>query len=129
MSEFNWVKARHDCCVGTAFEQLKAQVRDDVQTREDLRPKTEQHQHYAFKFSSLGSDSFAASMEGNKIHKAVTFRLESKTIVITKPDQTETKITVGLNNEGRCTIKIGGTEYENWQARKLVLDELFFGAA
>lgn len=126
-SEFNWVKARHDCCVGTVFEQLKAQVQDDVKTREELRPKTEQHQHYAFKFSANGI-SFVAFIGGNNIHKSVTFRLDSKMIVITKLGNTEIKATVGLNDEGRCTIMVGNMEYENWQVRKLVLDELFFGA-
>jgi hypothetical protein len=37
-------------------------------------------------------------------------------------------VAIGLNNEGRCTLRLDdGTELEQWQFRKMALSGLFFG--
>jgi hypothetical protein len=38
-------------------------------------------------------------------------------------------ITAGitLNNEGLCKLKVGETELDHWQVRRMALERLFFG--
>ncbi len=37
-------------------------------------------------------------------------------------------ITLTLNNKGQCRLRIdGGEELEQWQVRRIMLEELFFG--
>ena len=43
-------------------------------------------------------------------------------------NRVEWSVTVGLNDEGRCILKLkDGTELEQWQFRKKALESLFFG--
>ena len=125
VDDLDWVNARYACSVEEVFERLKAEVREDVETREALRPRTEDHSHYAFRFRS-GPRWFAAFMDG-KNERGVQFRLERPRIVVTKADGSLfQEATVALDNEGRCVLKVGDTAYESWQFRKLVLEDLFF---
>jgi hypothetical protein len=48
----------------------------DIEANERLRPKTEAHQHYAFKFVSRGQ-TFPALPEGFQIHNSVSFTLSA----------------------------------------------------
>jgi predicted membrane GTPase involved in stress response len=124
VDNLDWVTARHACSVEEVFERLKAEVQEDVKTREALRPRTEDHSHYAFRFRG-GPRWFAAFMDG-KNKRGVQFKLEHPRIVVTKADGSFQEATVALNNEGRCVLKVGDTAYESWQFRKLVLEDLFF---
>jgi hypothetical protein len=125
----SWVKDRANCSIGVVFEELKREVQADVADREALRPKTEVHGHYCFKFTS-GDRSFAAFVDGALMnHKAVLFSLNNSHISIEKKngDRQETiKASVTLNDKARCVLRIGEKEYEHWQIRKMALDDLFF---
>jgi hypothetical protein len=109
MSAFNWVNERHNCSLGAVFEQLKIEVQADVASRDALRlagPETERY--YGFKFKS-DSRTFTVFVDGipeiSKLHYSVMFRLDSKSILVTREDGTNISATIGLNNEGRCIIK------------------------
>jgi|SRR5579864_1136819 len=123
MSEFDWVTARSTCSADEVFEKLRVQVKQDVETRHALRPQGEP---LAFHFISEGR-TFSALVEGDKIHRAVIFRLESQTITVyTDSDDVLFRAQVTLNDEGECVVKINDEERQLWQMRKQGLEELFF---
>lgn len=121
----NWVKERFRCSLGEVFEKLKAEVKEDVAAREELRPRTPAREHYAFKFTSTDR-TFTALLEGNKLHKSVEFSLEDKAISVRTGGHPILSATVTLNDEGRCVVRINNKEYERWQIRKMALEALFF---
>jgi hypothetical protein len=124
---FDWVTALSECSVAQVFEVLRLQVKSDIETREALRPQT--HRHYAFKFVSNGR-TFAALVEGHKVHRVVRFGLEAQSITVR--DDKETVVftaTTTLNDDGDCRLKINGQERELWQVRKMALEGLLFGGA
>ena len=119
--DFNWVKALSDCSLTNVFESLRLQVKDDVETREAQRPKTVQHQYYAFRFESKDR-RFTAILNGHHIHEAVSFSLEQKAIVVRDKHDAEifSAITT-LSDKRECRLKIKGQECELWQGRKMAL--------
>ena len=123
IESLNWVKQRFYCSIGDVFEQLRTQVRSDVEERERLRPK--QDDHYAFKFSATDR-SFTAMLDGHKIHKTVEFPLEQRAISVSSDGNLILSAKTTLSNDGRCVLLIKNVEYENWQVRKMALDDLFF---
>lgn len=127
---FDWVTAHSKCSVGQIFEALRAQVRADIETREALRPKSEGHGHYVFKFSSSNERSFSAILEGHRLRSIVTFSLEQQRIMVRNQNDTEiVSATTTLNDEGECRLRINGQERELWQVRKMALEGLLFGGA
>jgi len=124
--DFNWVKAYADCSVAQVFESLRSQVKRDVATREEIRDRRDSH--YSFRFASEPW-SFTALVEGNQVHRTVTFTLKDKKILIQNNDEKNPlslEISVGLNNDGLCVARINDQEYEFWQIRKKALEKLFF---
>lgn len=135
MPEFEWVKARHSCSIGDAFETLKLDVRADVISREKLRLDTEPegHRYYAFDFKT-SDHTFSVFVNGTPevkqmLHKSVMFALETDSISITKEGKGKITVRVDLDREGQCVFKVDGvddTQYKSWQLRKFALDDLFF---
>jgi hypothetical protein len=122
LEQFDWVAARAKCSIGVVFERLREQVKIDIEARQR---QTERDRHYAFKFVSEGR-MFAALVEGHQIHDVTSFVLQDDAIEVRDKEKTLFTSTVGLNNEGRCIVKIGNQEYELWQFRKLALEHLLF---
>lgn len=124
----NWVRERFQCSVGKVFEQLKAEVREDVRTREELHAKTPEHARYAFDFTSTET-SFTVLLDGHKLHKSVEFTLEKNTIYARSNGADIWVATVGLDEEGHCILRINGKNCERWQARVLALEAILFPEA
>jgi hypothetical protein len=54
--------------------------------------------------------------------------VDQKIMVRDQATQEQWSVTVGLNNEGRCVLRLEDiSELETWQFRKKALDALFFG--
>jgi hypothetical protein len=125
MTLSNWVKARFDCSLGELFENLKAEVKEDVTERERLL-QPEKQAFCGFKFRA-SARTFSAYVEGNSIHESVDFTLEERWISVRKNGgDLILVVTAALDDEGRCVARIDGDDYERWQLRKLALDNLFF---
>jgi hypothetical protein len=121
--DIDWVAALSACSVGAVFEELKQQVRRDVESRNKLRSE---YAHYVFRFIPEG-DTFVVLIEGMKIHRTVTFFCRENAIIVQRSKGTpEIEATLTLNDEGECRVKIDGQERELWQMRKMALEELFF---
>jgi uncharacterized protein (DUF2252 family) len=124
IDNFDWVRERSACSLAKAYEVLKLQIQQDVDTRKAIRSPIE-----AYRFSILvNGDSFAVLKEGNKIRETVIFALTDKAIEVRdKNHDTIFEATVTLSDGGKCRLMVGGQEREFWHVRKIALEKLFFG--
>ncbi|HEY5329005.1 MAG TPA: hypothetical protein VIJ79_03900 [Acidobacteriaceae bacterium] len=126
--ELNWVEKRAACTVAKVFNQLCNGIIEDVQSTNSVR--------------QLPADSqFQADMnpKGNAIRVAqpaaiprarVSVGIANERIAVQEEwaNGKHWSATVGLNDEGRCTLRLeDGTELEQWQFRKRALESLLFG--
>jgi hypothetical protein len=123
--DFDWVTARAKCSLSQIFEELKAEVRHDVEIRKAMLPSPPQPSAYTFTFKST-DHTFTVLLEGHKLHKTVEFSLEATAIAARANGKIIWSAGVELNEEGRCMLRINNQNYEHWQARKMALSDLFF---
>jgi hypothetical protein len=120
-ADFDWVSALSECSIGTIFEKLKLQIKNDVETRDRLLKDTP----YCFKFESNHRD-FSAILDGKGIHRSINFSLGERSISVSDGGNLMFEATVTLNDEGRCVARVNDQERELWQVRKMALEKLFF---
>jgi hypothetical protein len=127
--DFNWVKARAKCTIASIFSALHRGAEEDVAEANVI--KMEQFSGYAAPPLAVATNNrgnhFVVHEEGN-IETAVKFTLTRDHIMIAVGG-TQYTVTVTLSDEGRCKLRVNVEEqtYEQWQVRKRVLEELFFG--
>lgn len=120
---FDWVTALSQCSLGVVFEELRQQVKSDVDTRQNQTKGA----HYGFRFVSTSTKSFSVLVEGNNIHGTVWFENTGKAISVRGENAVPNfSATLTLNEDRECRLKINEQEYELWQARKIALETLFF---
>ncbi len=126
--ELNWVEKRFSCTVGKVFNQLCDGIEKDVETFNLVRQLPE-HLQFSSDMHSSGSTIYVA--QPNQIPRArVSIGItEGRIGVHEEWNGKKWEATIGLNNEGRCILKLlpDGTELEQWQFRKKALEGLFFG--
>jgi hypothetical protein len=121
---FDWVTALSECSLSVVFEELRQQVKGDVDKAQSQRPK---QAHYGFRFVSTSTKSFSVLVEGNKIRGTIWFENTGKEISVRgENDFPKLSATVTLNKDRECRIRIDGQEYELWQMRRMALETLFF---
>ena len=121
---FDWVTARAACSIGSLFEQLKIQLKDDIDTRQSLAKGPPFY--YGFKYVAE-NNTVAALLEGHKLHASVVFRLRNGVIEVLGADEKVLFTAAAtLNDEGECRLKVADQELELWQFRKRALEHLFF---
>jgi hypothetical protein len=126
--EINWVRARNACSTQQMFERLKADIQEDVKTRNDLVPK---HPEFGFPFGFRvveAANSLRIVREGiPPLVDAVVITLNKESITVSDPNgQIMLTATVTLNDEGNCVFRVKNEERELWQFRKMALEKLFF---
>jgi hypothetical protein len=125
--ELDWVDKRAACTVEAVFNQLCDKIVEDVEAI-----------NAAHKLPDL--DSFLASphSDGTTMFVGQPNRTPRKRLAIgivgkrfqvkQEWDGKTWEASIGLNNEGRCILRLDdGTELEQWQFRKKALEGLFFG--
>jgi hypothetical protein len=126
---FNWVYARAKCSLAQAFEQLRLEVQDDTEKRQELRGQDHfsgKGYDHGFHCSNIGT-KFSVSLSYANTKCSVTFALGKDAIeILDDTDRMLFRVTVTLNNEGRCIAKVNGQEMEFWQVRQKALESLFF---
>jgi hypothetical protein len=127
MTDFNWVAARAECSPIQVAERLRLQIANDLEIRKSLMTPVEQ-QRYRFSMASEGR-RFSVSVDGNDVYRGVRFSLVSDGIVVHNVvnDALLHEARLTLSNDGECRLKVGEKEYDLWQFRKLVLEDIFFG--
>jgi hypothetical protein len=123
--EFNWVGARAACSSAQVFTSLFISVKDDV---EKMNTLSINHGRVFGAGSNSSGRYFAAYRDGNT-NSLVEFTLHGDHIEIkTSKDIAPLVVTLTLDNEGNCKLRVDGGEcLSQWQVRRMVLEELFFG--
>lgn len=127
--QLDWVTKRANCTAARVFNELCGSIEDDVLAINSVKGLS-------------GNDGFRAEMHssGTTIYIAQPNRIPRKLVAV-GVDQGQILVrqewnggeqwnaTVGLNDEGRCTLRLeDSTELEQWQFRKRALEGLFFGS-
>lgn len=122
-ANFEWVKARSECCPAKVFQQLRLGVEADIKARMST---LSDEANYGFTATS-SPGSITAHIQGNRLRRSVTFdETDDGISVRDESDKVMFRATLTLNNEGECRLKVSGQEYELWQFRKMALEHLLF---
>jgi hypothetical protein len=130
MSEagFNWVEARADCSLLSVFHKLQSGCGTDVGKMNERLRATElrgQKAHFALESNEANTQFWVFGNINPRL--IVKFILCNDCIEVATPSKT-LSVTLTLNNQGECKLRVDGAqELDQWQLRKLVLEELFFG--
>jgi hypothetical protein len=122
-SELNWVEGRHKCSMPTVFKELQLGVQGDVDAVNALIIKG-----IMMRFSFVVSGKrFSVVCEVNYDPSgSVDFLLSGDEIIISEDGVEKLRACLTLNNSGKCTLRIGDEEMEQWQLRRRALESLFF---
>jgi hypothetical protein len=131
--ELNWVEKRAACSAGQVLNELRRGIDNDVAIINAIR-NLPQDQRFTAEMLTDRSTLVVGQL-GNTPRPRVKIGLaDSNTIAYHSDISTsQASATVGLNNEGRCILKLkledgtDGAELEQWQFRKMALESLFFG--
>jgi hypothetical protein len=122
-SKFNWVTERSACSLPKVFKTLRAQVEEDVKTRNAQRPK---NSPYEFSVVETGSD-FAVYFRGKDADKSVKFRIAEHGISIRDDkDNQMFEVTLTFTDDGECKLNVNEEQRNFSQVRRMALEELLF---
>jgi hypothetical protein len=123
--ELDWVTVRAACSVEQVFKELHQGVKDDVEAMNLL---CEQREEAPIAMSTHRAGNAFFVGRGQAIKPVVRFLLGKDRIEIADEVSNQTfVVTLTLNNEGRCKLRIEQEEFEQWQVRRMSLEKLFFG--
>jgi len=122
-SKFDWVTERSSCSLPKVFNALRAQVEEDVKTRNALRPS---YSPYEFSVKDDNGE-FAILLKAQELQQSVVFRLAEHAILV-RSDKSNPmfEVTATFSDEGECRLKVNGEDRDFWQVRRLALEELMF---
>jgi hypothetical protein len=121
--EFDWVTGRALCSLPNVFKELENSVKEDVMTRNALRPA---NSPYEFSMTEQ-VNSFTVLLEGKGVHKSIAFSLADHAIVV-KDDKGYQMfdVAVKFNEKGECKLIANDEERALWEIRRMALEELLF---
>lgn len=122
-SKSDWVTQRFACSLPAVFKNLRLQVEEDVKARNGLRPE---NAPYEFSVTDKNGE-FVVSVRSGDNSKAVTFRLAQHSILV--GDDTGNpmfEITLSFSDQGHCQLIVNKQILEDWQVRRLALEDLLF---
>ena len=122
--ELDWVTTRSKCSLYEMFIILRNEVKDDVKKRNESRRSGEQ---VVFEVGAESSKGFSVFRAGAlKSPSCTDFQFSETGISVSDGDRVLLTATITLNEEGRCKFVVNGKELENWQLRRLALEQFFF---
>ncbi len=128
--ELNWVEARATCTIAKVFDQLCIGVANDI-----IAVNAIKYKELYFKQESLRDGTIVIGQPNGTPRVTVAIGIaDQKIMVRDQATPIEWSVVVGLNDEGRCTLRLcnekgesTACEMEQWQFRKKALESLFFG--
>lgn len=125
-SGWSWVNTAALCSVGKMFDELKLDLKRDVEERNALLTAAE-----PYKFTATPKNGVViVSLDGNNVHHSVAFSMSKDGIAVSNDtDGVMFVAALALNDEGACRYKVNGQECGSWQMRKRALWKLFFETA
>ena len=124
--DFDWVNARAKCSPSSMFVELQIDAEKDVERINELKAKTGVGRLFELK-KTEGSFTVVRFDESQN-PTMIAFRLNPESIIIESNRRHADRIavTVALNNQGQCVLKLDDEELYRWQLLKRVLEKLFF---
>jgi hypothetical protein len=125
--ELDWVQKRAACSLEKVFKELAVEIEDDVRAINQF-PRWPHEEPIESGLNRDGSILFVR--RGQSVRPVVKLILGQTRIEIIDEVSNQTlSVTLTLNDEGRCKLRIGTEELEKWQVRRRALEALFFGRA
>ena len=125
--DFNWVKALTCCSVQFEFEKLKCDIKNGTAQRNSNYPDGSSawithEEHSIIQVSRTKPESI------REPKPSVVLKSEGDCIKVTGFGHEESmKLTVTLNDEGKCRFQINGKGlYRRWQVIRRALEAIFF---
>ena len=119
----DWVAQRFACSLPAVFKNLRLQIEEDVKTRNALRPE---NAPYEF-FIADKNGEFVVSVRSGDTSKAVAFRLAPHAIVVGDDvGNSMFEISLSFSDQGHCQLIANNQTLEDWQVRRLALEDLLF---
>jgi len=124
MTYFPWVEELANCSLSVIFEQLKMDVKADVDAKNQIDGDNQFTKYRIAYGPSALSVTFG---EMNLTIDSVSFH-QTKTAIEVRDAKHEILFTATptLSDDGKCRLKIGKDECELWQFRKRALEALLF---
>ena len=133
---FNWVTEQAKCSTQKMFEQLRAGVQADVQSRNAIFDRQD---HWRFEFHD-DEDGFEVTRlvvppsgvpptarNMSRVTASVQFTRTGRRIHVHGEDvDVEFVAIVTLDATGQCLFAVGEMFYADWQIRRMALELLFF---
>ena len=123
--ELNWVEKRAACTIARVFNELCDGIMSDVAAiNKALGPNS----LFSADMHSDGSTIFVGQPGRIPRRRVNVGTGHDHIVVVQEWNREQWSASIGLNNEGRCILRLDdGTELEQWQFRKKALEDLFFG--
>jgi hypothetical protein len=122
-SKSDWVTQRFACSLPAVFKNLRLQIEEDVKTRNALRPE---NAPYEF-FIADKNGEFVVNVRSDGASKAVTFRLTPHAILVADDvGNSMFEISLSFSDRGHCQLIVNNQTLEDWQVRRLALEDLLF---
>lgn len=125
MGDFNWVEARNNCTVASAF----AAMRDAVQADMALRITQDETLQQRFEFRACNPTKFFVRKIGSHmiVFEQIRNGIKADWVHQAGEERALGTVTVGMNEQGECTLSDGKRELQSWQFRRIALEETLFG--
>ena len=125
--ELNWVEKRAACTVANMFNQLCDGIRGDLEAV-NLALRLTEETHFQVDLHSDGTTAIVGQPNMTPRKRVYVGIRGEQIYVLQEWDKRQWAASIGLNNEGRCILRLDSAdELEQWQFRKRALGELFFG--
>jgi hypothetical protein len=124
--ELNWVEKRSTCTVAEVFNQLRSGFESDVA---GMNAAGQLPVNSEFTAEMVQSGLGIAIGQPRKTpNRRVLVIVSDDRIIVREDAKPEWSASVGLNDQGRCILRLeDGTELEQWQFRRRALEGRFFG--
>jgi hypothetical protein len=125
--ELNWVKIRAECTIRSIFKQLRREIDIDVVRRNEYLSESQKNNNVNFSVEDKDEESFVVHRKVSGLGASVSFMMDGSSIKTIDPTGPATmQATIGMNDSGRCMLRVDRTEIESWLFRKKALESLFF---
>jgi hypothetical protein len=127
--KLDWVAKRAECTLARVFNELCDGIEEDV-TAANIARELRPDQAFVAQLFTSGT-SIAVGRHGAVPRiRVIVGIVEDRIDVVYEPSNGRWGARIGLNDEGRCILKLveDGTPLEQWQFRKRALEDLFFGS-
>ena len=123
--DFNWVEARQNCSVATAFEALKKTAETNVEER---KKHLDKDAGARLIFEDNSRSQFSVTRAAPSGDKGVLFHLRENLIfVLNVGGNNKSTLTPFLNDDGECRFAIDGEgEFLPWQVAQKALENILF---